>query len=267
MGHLRTGTLRVAQEDALPDTPDDLAAALETAFDAAEDARAFAQACRITEALLFASAEPLAAEAIASRLPGAVPVQAVLKALSQEYASRGVTLVQLGGKWAFRTAEDLAFLLSRETVEPRKLSRAAMETLAIIAYHQPVTRAEIEEIRGVATHRDTLNVLIETGWVRLRGRRRSPGRPVTWGTTEGFLVHFGLNRIDDLPGLDELKGSGLLDGQLPPGFGVPSPSDDPALREDEDPLGEDLFTALAEETANAVEEPLSGDDPPGAGRA
>jgi segregation and condensation protein B len=234
--------------------------AIETAFDAVEEARSFAEACRIAEALLFASAEPLSTDAIASRLPGSAPASAVLRTLEKEYAARGVNLVQLAGKWAFRTAEDLGYLLSREAVEPRKLSRAALETLSIIAYHQPVTRTEIEEIRGVSTSRGTLDVLIEARWVRLRGRRKAPGRPVTYGTTEAFLVHFGLNRIDDLPGLDELKGSGFLDGRLPPGFGVPSPSDDPNLRDDEDPLGEDIFAELAEEAANRVEEPLQDDE-------
>ena len=118
----------------------------------------------------------------------------------------------------------------------RKLSRAAVETLAIVAYHQPVTRAEIEEIRGVTTSKGTLDVLLETGWVRLRGRRKAPGRPVTYGTTEGFLSHFGLDALADLPGLDELKGAGLIEKSLPAGFNVPMPSDDPALREDEEPL-------------------------------
>jgi segregation and condensation protein B len=249
-----------AEEVEIPGAPEDIAAAFETAYEAASEARSFAEACRIAEALLFASAEPLSAEAIASRLPGSVAVMPVLQALRQEYAALGVNLVELAGKWCFRTAEDLGYLLSREAVEPRKLSRAALETLAIIAYHQPVTRAEIEDIRGVSTSKGTIDVLIETGWVRLRGRRRAPGRPVTFGTTEQFLVHFGLNRIDDLPGLDELKGSGFIDARLPPGFSVPVPSDDPSLRPDEDPLGEDMFTAIAEEAANRPEEPLSGDD-------
>jgi len=122
-----------------------------------------------------------------------------------------------------------------------------METLAIVAYHQPVTRAEIEEIRGVATSKGTLDALLETGWLRLRGRRRVPGRPVTYGTTAAFLEHFGLNAIDDLPGLDELKGAGLLDGRIPPGLSVPTPSDDATLRPDEDPLDDDLFAPLPPE--------------------
>ncbi|MHB2166254.1 SMC-Scp complex subunit ScpB [Alsobacter sp. R-9] len=228
----------------------------------AEDAagvRSFAEACRIAEALLFASAEPLSAEAIASRLPGDVAVATVLRALVDEYAPRGVNLVQIAGKWAFRTAEDLGYLLSKEAVEPRRLSRAALETLSIVAYHQPVTRAEIEDIRGVSLSKGTLDVLLETGWIRIRGRRKAPGRPVTYGTTEAFLVHFGLNRIDDLPGLEELKGSGFLEGRLPPGFGVPVPSDDPTLRPDEEPLGEDLFTELTEERINRADEPLRED--------
>jgi segregation and condensation protein B len=144
--------------------------------------------------------------------------------------------VRIAGKWTFRTANDLAWLLSRDVVEPKKLSRAALETLAIIAYHQPVTRAEIEDIRGVSASKGTLDVLLETNWVRLRGRRKSPGRPVTFGTTDAFLAHFGLEALGDLPGLEELKGAGLLEGGLPPGFSVPMPSDEPGLRDDEDPL-------------------------------
>jgi segregation and condensation protein B len=191
---------------------------------------------RLLEALLFASAEPLDEQTLAVRLPDGVQVRAALERLQQEYAPRGVNLVRIAGKWTFRTAVDLAWLLARDSVEPRKLSRAATETLAIIAYHQPVTRAEIEEIRGVSASKGTLDVLLETGWIRPRGRRKAPGRPITFGTTEAFLSHFGLDAIGDLPGLDELKGTGLLDGQLPAGFAVPAPSDDPGLREDEDPL-------------------------------
>ena len=134
----------------------------------------------------------------------------------------------------------VVLLLQRYSVEQRRLSRAALETLSIIAYHQPVTRAEIEEIRGVATSKGTLDVLLETGWIRMRGRRRAPGRPVTYGTTQGFLEHFGFDTIGDLPGLDELKGAGLLDGNLPPGFNVPHPDDDEDLGEDEDPLEDDM---------------------------
>jgi segregation and condensation protein B len=191
---------------------------------------------RLLEALLFASSEPLDEATLASRLPDEVDVRAALRRLQTEYAPRGVNLVRIAGKWTLRTANDLAWLLASDVVEPKKLSRAALETLAIIAYHQPVTRAEIEDIRGVSASRGTLDVLLETGWLRLRGRRRSPGRPVTFGTTETFLAHFGLEAIGDLPGLEELKGSGLLDSGLPPGFSVPAPSDRPDLADDEDPL-------------------------------
>jgi segregation and condensation protein B len=163
-------------------------------------------------------------------------VRALLLQLQNEYALRGVNIVRVGGKWSLRTAGDLAWLLTRETVVTKKLSRAAVETLAIVAYHQPVTRAEIEDIRGVAISKGTIDVLIETGWVRLRGRRRTPGRPLTYGTTEAFLMHFGLEAIADLPGLEELKGAGLFDGRLPHDFALPQPRDDLPLTEDEDPL-------------------------------
>lgn len=191
---------------------------------------------RLLEALLFAAGEPLDEKTLAARLPQGADVKATLQRLQAEYASRGVNLVRVAGKWSFRTATDLSWLLTKDSVVPRKLSRAAIETLAIVAYHQPVTRAEVEDIRGISAAKGTLDVLLETGWLRPRGRRKAPGRPVTYGTTEAFLSHFGLEALDDLPGLEELKGSGLLDGRLPPGFAVPLPSDDPALREDEDPL-------------------------------
>ncbi|MDB5648818.1 MAG: Chromosome segregation and condensation protein ScpB, partial [Hyphomicrobiales bacterium] len=197
---------------------------------------------RIAEALLFAAPDPLDESEIARRLPEGTKVAPVLEALRADYASRGIHLVRVGKKWIFRTAADLGYLLSRETNEQKKLSRAALETLAIVAYHQPVTRAEIEDIRGVAISKGTMDLLIETNWVRLRGRRKAPGRPVTYGTTEGFLLHFGLENISDLPGLEELKGAGLFDGRLPAGFGIPSPSDDPELTETEEPLDDDLFS-------------------------
>jgi segregation and condensation protein B len=195
-----------------------------------------AEELRILEAVLFAADEPLDEKALAGRLPAGVDVHALLVQLQEDYAPRGVNLVRVGGKWSLRTAGDLAWILTRETVVTKKLSRAAIETLAIVAYHQPVTRAEIEEIRGVSTSKGTLDVLLEIGWVRLRGRRKAPGRPVTYGTTETFMSHFGLDALTDLPGVDELKGAGLIDKSLPPGFSVPVPSDDPALRDDEDPL-------------------------------
>lgn len=191
---------------------------------------------RILEAILFAAREPVDEAALTKRLPEGVDVKAELQKLSDHYAPRGVNLVRVAGKWALRTAIDLGHRIARDTPPPRKLSRAAIETLAIVAYHQPVTRAEIEEIRGVTISKGTLDVLIETGWVRLRGRRRAPGRPVTYGTTEQFLIHFGLDQIGDLPGLEELKGAGFLDDRLPAGFSVPMPSDASTLREDEDPL-------------------------------
>jgi segregation and condensation protein B len=202
--------------------------------DDAVEARA--EELRLLEAMLFASAEPVDEKDLAARLPQGVDVRAALSRLQEDYATRGVNLVRISGKWTFRTAGDLSWLLSKETVETRKLSRAAIETLAIIAYHQPVTRTEIEEIRGVTTSKGSVDVLLQTGWIRPRGRRKAPGRPVTYGTSEAFLSHFGLDALGDLPGLDELKGSGLLDGRLPPGFSVPIPSDDPALHDDEDPL-------------------------------
>jgi segregation and condensation protein B len=195
-----------------------------------------AEELRILEALLFAAEEPLDEKTLAARLPAGTDVTALLQRLQGEYAPRGVNLVRVGGKWSLRTASDLNWLLTRESVVTRKLSRAAIETLAIIAYHQPVTRAEVEEIRGVTTSKGTLDVLLETGWIRLRGRRKAPGRPVTYGTTEAFLSHFGLDALGDLPGLDELKGAGLVEASLPAGFTVPVPSDDPTLREDEEPL-------------------------------
>ena len=193
---------------------------------------------RIVEALLFAAAEPLGEDVIAERLPHGADVPALIRDIQANYAGRGVELHHVAGKWAFRTASDLSYLMRRDVEELRRLSRPAMETLAIIAYHQPVTRAEIEEIRGVATSRGTLDVLLETGWVRLRGRRRTPGRPVTFGVTEAFLSHFGLDSVGDLPGVEELKAAGLLDSRVPANFTVPEPRDLAALTEDEDPLEE-----------------------------
>ncbi|MGU3398674.1 SMC-Scp complex subunit ScpB [Brucellaceae bacterium D45D] len=192
---------------------------------------------RMVEALVFASADPVSERVLAERLPANADLDAILLHLQKDYEPRGVHFVKAGTAWAFRTAPDLGFLMSRETVQQRKLSRAAMEVLAIIAYHQPVTRAELEDIRGVETSKGTLDVLMETGWIKLRGRRRTPGRPVTYGTTEAFLDHFGLPEIRDLPGLDELRGAGLLSGRMPSGFAVPVPnvgSDE--LTEEEEPL-------------------------------
>ncbi len=191
---------------------------------------------RTLEALLFASGDPMPEREIARHMPEGADIRALLTDLQTGYAGRGVNLRRIGDCWAFRTAEDIAPLLRHHVVEERKLSRAALETLAIIAYHQPVTRAEIEGIRGVSVSSGTLDVLLETGWVRLRGRRRSPGRPLTFGTTVGFLDHFGLEAITDLPGLEELKAAGMLEGMLPPGLAAPTPDDRASLAEDEDPL-------------------------------
>jgi segregation and condensation protein B len=191
---------------------------------------------RIAEALVFAAAEPVEESVIAQRLPAGTDVEAVMDELRRLYEGRGVNLVRVARRWMFRTSDDLAWALARDGDEKRKLSRAALETLAIVAYHQPVTRADIEEIRGVAVSKGALDVLMEAGWVRLRGRRKAPGRPITYGTTTEFLVEFGLNAVADLPGLDELKGAGLFEGKLPAGYGVPQPDDSSALRPDEDPL-------------------------------
>jgi len=193
---------------------------------------------RMVEALLFAASEPLDVKSLAQRLPEGTDVPSLLAELQAFYAPRGVNLVPVGGKWLLRTAEDLSFLLQREAVQMKKLSRPAMETLAIIAYHQPVTRAEIEEIRGVSVSSGTLDVLLETGWIRLRGRRKTPGRPLTYGTSEDFLVHFGLESVRDLPGVEDLKAAGLLDARLPPDFSVPQPGDE-ALTDDEEELADD----------------------------
>lgn len=212
---------------------------------------------RIVEALLFAAPEPLDQAALARHFGEGEDVVALLEELQGLYAGRGVNLVRVAGRWAFRTAEDLSHLLERQTVEQRRLSRAALETLAIIAYHQPVTRAEIEEIRGVSTSKGTIDVLLQTGWIKLRGRRRAPGRPVTYGTTTSFLDHFGFDAIQDLPGLAELKGVGLLDSSLPPGFSMPDPDDSATLREDEDPLEDEPIAG--EPVADEEEGPVARD--------
>ncbi len=166
---------------------------------------------RILEAMLFASAEPLSTHVMHDRLPGEPDLAVLLPALKEQYEGRGIHLVEVGGQWAFRTADDLGDALTVEKEVTRKLSKAALETMAVIAYHQPITRAEIENIRGVATHKGTLDALMEIGWVKPGRRRETPGRPLTWVTTTQFLDHFGLESMMDLPGLDDLKASGLLD--------------------------------------------------------
>ncbi|MAZ16478.1 SMC-Scp complex subunit ScpB [Oricola sp.] len=196
-----------------------------------------AEAMRMAEALVFASSEPVSEKALAARLPDGVDVRALMEELRDFYDKRGVNLVRIENAWAFRTAGDLGFLMQREEVQQRKLSRAALEVLAIIAYHQPITRAEMEDIRGVETSKGTIDVLMETGWVKMRGRRKTPGRPVTYGTTAEFLDHFGLSEIRDLPGMEELKGAGLLSSRMPAGFSMPLPSVDPdELTEEEEEL-------------------------------
>lgn len=198
---------------------------------------------RRIEALLFAAAGPLSLEEMARRLPEGADVQAAVDALRARYEGRGVELEAVAGRWRFRTAADLGFLMTEEREEPRRLSKAALETLAIIAYHQPCTRAEIESVRGVSLSRGTLDLLLEMGFVRLRGRRRTPGRPVTYGTTDKFLEHFGLGHLHDLPGAAEMKAAGLLDLSLPAGFEVPDPGR----------AGEDEADLLDLDDANAPE--------------
>lgn len=191
---------------------------------------------REIEALLFAAAGPLTEQDLARRLPEGADVAGALAALQARYEGRGVELVQVAERWRLQTAGDLAWLMTEERDEPRRLSKAAQETLAIIAYHQPVTRAEIEAVRGVQASRGTLDVLLELGLVRMRGRRRTPGRPVTYGTTEAFLEHYGLASLGDLPGIAEMKAAGLLSLDLPADFSVPDPN---AIASDEDPLEAD----------------------------
>ena len=194
------------------------------------------ETAREIEALLFAAAGPLTDQDLASRLPEGADVAGALADLAERYAGRGVVLTAVAGGWRFQTAEDLAWLMTEERDEPRRLSKAAQETLAIIAYHQPVTRAEIEAVRGVQASRGTLDVLLELGMVRLRGRRRTPGRPVTYGTTDAFLEHYGLAALGDLPGMAEMRVAGLLSLDLPADFAVPDPN---LAGADEDPIEAD----------------------------
>lgn len=225
------------REEHMDDDIGHYSASPENAVDALRD-HALNDAERIAEALVFSSGQPVSQKFIASKLPDDMDIEVVMQRLSNFYASRGINLLRIDDAWAFRTSADLSFLIRQEETEVRKLSRAALEVLAIIAYHQPVTRAEIEEIRGVATSKGTLDLLMEADWVRMRGRRRTPGRPVTYGTSRDFLDHFGLENLKDLPGLDELKGSGLLSSRIPSNFQIPIPFDGDELTEDEDPLSE-----------------------------
>lgn len=198
------------------------------------------QQLRLLEAVLFATREPLSEAVLAERMPDGAVVSSLIEDLKELYANRGVNLVRVAGGWAFRTAPDLASRLAVETRVERKLSRAAIETLAIIAYHQPVTRAEIEEIRGVSPSRGTLDILLEAGWIRPGRRRRSPGRPLTWVSTEAFLDHFGLESLEDLPGIEDLKATGLLDARPAVGdFSAGLPDAELAEEEAEAPSGEE----------------------------
>jgi segregation and condensation protein B len=202
---------------------------------------------RMIEALLFAAEEPLDEATLVARLPEGTEVPALLARLQAEYEGRGVNLAHVAGKWCFRTAADLRYLLELHRREPRRLSRAALETLAIIAYHQPITRAEVEEVRGVGLSKGTLDILMEIGWVRPRGRKRVPGRPITYGTTDSFLGHFDLEDLQSLPGLAELKAAGLLDATPPP-FPIST------AEGDEEPLEE------TDEEASAAVPPTPGDE-------
>ncbi len=214
---------RVADDDALTSAPADL--------------EREADALRRAEAVLFAAGEPVSAEELAGVLPEDVSPAEILMTLKEAYAHRGVNLVEVDGRWRFQTAPDLRHLFTEYKDEDRKLSAAALETLAIISYCQPVTRAEIEDVRGVAVSKGTLDILLECGWVRLRGRRKTPGRPVTYGTTPEFLEHFGLDSLDSLPGKSEFLAAGLLDSAMPANFEMPRPGD--AEIEDDEPFAAD----------------------------
>lgn len=233
---------------------DDPSAAAGVQMDGFNDVYVNMEHLRMTEALLFAAESPLDEATLASLLPEKADVPGLLAALERVYEKHGVNLVHVAGRWQFRTAADLGFMLRKEKPEQKKLSRAAIETLSIIAYHQPVTRAEIEDIRGVAVSKGTLDTLLEIGWVKLRGRKRSPGRPVTYGTTDEFLIQFGLEDVSLLPGVDELKAAGFLEAIPPNGFDMPEPSD--ALGDDEDPYeeGEEIEEEISE--ADLLEPPI-----------
>ena len=233
---------------------EDEAAAADAGLSDAEKEAAFHAAIRMAEALLFAAAEPLDEATLRKRLPRGTRVPAVLAALEDIYRNRGVTLKKVAGRWSFMTSPDLQHMLEEHRQVQRKLSRAAIETLSIIAYHQPCTRAEIEDIRGVSLSKGTLDLLMEIDWVKVRGRRRVPGRPVTYGTTDEFLVHFGLESADSLPGIEELRASGLLEA-LPASGGIPMPGEslDEAGEDplDEDDDGREFLEPLVDEEADA----------------
>ena len=217
------------------------------------DGEAMESDMRLLEALLFAAVEPIDVETLRERMPEGCDVGVLIARLARDYAGRGINLVRVAQRWRFQTAPDLESHLLDIKETPRKLSKAALETLAIIAYHQPVTRPEIEDVRGVSVSGGTIDVLMELGWVRLRGRRRTPGRPVTYGTTEDFLAHFNLEEITDLPGRDDLKAAGLLDSRLPKDFEVPIPM--MSMDIDEDPIED-------EDDGEFVMDFMSDDNPP-----
>lgn len=253
-----TGTQSVSDEEQ-EETPDE--ETLETGAAPEEAAPEWSEEdllahVRMTEALLFAAAEPLDVKSIADRLPVGADIATITGRLSQQYAERGVNLKQIDGKWRFVTAADVAHILDKEKITPRRLSRAALETLAIIAYHQPCTRADIEDVRGVQVAKGSLDQLLEIGWVKLKGKRRDvPGRPTLYGTTDDFLQQFGLESIQDLPGLADLKAAGLLDARLPPGFAVPTPSDgyDGAADDDEGEEAEFAQDFMAEDEKDSAD--------------
>ena len=238
--------------DGLDEAPEDIRQAVrqlsfayqrsaETLYEAQDDG--LAEAVRRAEAILFAAGEPLSAAQVAEALPPGVDVPSVLMTLKTQYTNRGVQLVEVAGKWRFQTADDLGFLFVEQRHEQKKLSQAALETLAIIAYGQPVTRAEIEAVRGVAVSRGTIDTLMEAKWVKIKGRRKTPGRPVTFGTTDAFLEHFGLESLDVLPGRAELESEGLLSDVIPEGFFTDgSPMHDELIDEDgeNDPFEDDV---------------------------
>jgi segregation and condensation protein B len=250
------------QDDDLPVVP--AAVAEEIAEQDADRARRMAEELRLLEALLFASAEPVSERVIAERLGEGADVPGLLEQLRAVYQGRGVELLQGNGRWSFRTAPDLVERLALEKLVPRKLSRAAIETLAIVAYHQPVTRAEIEEIRGVVVSTGTVDILLEEGWLKPRGRKQVPGRPVMWGTSNAFLDHFGLESIEDLPGIDELKAAGLLDSTRGASYSTRGAETLLFDTEESDEALEPLVTGeegeAAPETAAADETPEDADD-------
>ena len=214
---------------------------------------------RLLEAILFAASEPATEEALAERMPEDTDIPGLLQELEEVYSNRGVNLRRIGKGWAFRTAQDLSPYMSIAKEVPRKLSRAAIETLSIIAYHQPVTRAEIEDIRGVALSKGTLDILLEAEWIKPKGRRQTPGRPVTWGTTERFLDHFGLESIRALPGIEELQAAGLLEKR--PGLGtIAMQQSESEFDDQEEDSQDDLFDFEEEFEAVETEESIALDE-------